>query len=119
MKTVKSIDVVMIKKNHEIRWCSRVRFDDGSQLFAGTDNIHGKSVAEVAHKNTFSAGVVVGSNNDLPFSHDPITRKRIDHWGPLPEDWQVSHECGSATNADIEAAKLIAERGVAAIAGKR
>lgn len=90
MKQVKSISITKIIKGTESRWCSRVRFTDNTELFAGVNNLHGKTVAKESYKETFGIGLRVGGTACLAFSYNPVTRERTDHWQPLPEGWKVT-----------------------------
>jgi hypothetical protein len=83
---IKSTAVIKIQHESKgIRWCSRMRFADNTELFAGADNEHGKSAAETAH-TTYCAGIEMDT---LPHAYHPITRERIEHWGELPQGWRV------------------------------
>lgn len=84
---VNSLSIAIITNGIEQRWCSRVRFEDGTELFAGTDNKFGKEIAERDHDKRYSTGIRVGKANPLPYTFNPGTRKRIDYWQPLMEGW--------------------------------
>ena len=87
MKTVKSLSITTITNGAEQRWCSRLVFTDGTELFAGVDNKAGKEAAEKDHDKRYSTGIRIGKANPLPYTFDPGRRARIDYWQPLPKGW--------------------------------
>jgi len=87
MNIVESLVITTITNGTEQRWCSRVRFEDGTELYAGVDNQAGKETAEKDHDKRYSTGIRIGKANPLPYTFNPGKRARIDYWQPLPEGW--------------------------------
>lgn len=89
MNIIESLAITMITNGTETRWCSRLRFTDGTELFAGADNLHGKEIAERDHDKRYSTGLRIGKANPLPYTYNPGTRQRINYWKQLPEGWTI------------------------------
>jgi hypothetical protein len=79
MKAIKSLTLVKIQHPKlGIRWASRVRLIDGTEMFAGTDNVYGKSYAQACQDIVYRAVLNTQEGQELG-----------DDWGPLPEGWGV------------------------------
>lgn len=91
MKKIKSIMVVRVDLpmgGHH--WCSRLRFTDGTELYAGLDNQHGRAVAMRAHTNTYARDLRPDTEfdeaNPPTIGRDHTDQKLV--WHPLPEGWR-------------------------------
>jgi len=91
--TVKSCGVVKINApSGAVVWATRLRFDDGKELFAGLDNHHGKAAAEASHRNTFAVGIAQGVTlKALPEMHHPVTGAAKPLYQPLPDGWNAAN----------------------------
>lgn len=91
--TVKSCGVVKLNSpSGAVVWATRLRLDDGKELFAGLDNQHGKAVAEASHRNIYAVGIAQGATLEaLPEMRRPVTGAVESLYQPLPDGWNVAH----------------------------